>query len=81
MPKVGERVCVPLHIRLAHWNVLLTVELESETASAKVWRLYGSKADKYDTELAETWKGQTDAMLIFVSAPYRPSWESLHLSR
>jgi hypothetical protein len=59
----------------------LTVEHESETASAKVWRLYGSKADKYDTELAETWKGQTDAMLIFVSAPYRSSRESLHLSR
>ncbi|KAI0291772.1 hypothetical protein B0F90DRAFT_1610799, partial [Multifurca ochricompacta] len=34
-------------------------------ASVKVWKLYESEADKHDIELAETWKGETDAMLIF----------------
>ncbi|KAI0253373.1 hypothetical protein BJV78DRAFT_1123091, partial [Lactifluus subvellereus] len=37
-----------------------------ESASWKIWKLYESAADKHDTELAETWKGETDAMLIFV---------------
>ncbi|KAI0290963.1 hypothetical protein BC826DRAFT_955940 [Russula brevipes] len=34
-------------------------------ASTKIWKLYESAADKHDTELAGTWRGQTDAMLIF----------------
>jgi Family of unknown function (DUF6535) len=37
-----------------------------ESSSVKVWKLYESEADKHDTELAATWKGETDAMLIFV---------------
>ncbi|KAI9454503.1 hypothetical protein F5148DRAFT_426246 [Russula earlei] len=36
-----------------------------ESASSKVWKLYEVETDKYDTELAGTWKGVTDAMLIF----------------
>ncbi|KAH9959478.1 hypothetical protein BC827DRAFT_1110749, partial [Russula dissimulans] len=32
---------------------------------SKVWKLYEVEADKHDTELAETFKGVTDAMLIF----------------
>ena len=67
-----EFAFVPL-FGVAHWNVLLTAENGFELASAKVWRLYESEADKHDTELAETWKGQTDAMLIFVRAPYCPN--------
>jgi len=66
MAKVGVGLC---RLRIAHWNIPLTADNGFELASAKVWGLYESEADKYDTELAETWKGQTDAMLIFVRTP------------
>lgn len=49
----------------------LAAESEFESTSAKIWRLYESEADRHDTELAETWRGQTDAMLIFVRTLYR----------
>jgi Family of unknown function (DUF6535) len=40
-----------------------------ESDPANIWKLYESEADKHDTELASTWKGETDAMLIFVRDP------------
>jgi len=59
----------------------LAAESGFESASAKVWRLYESEADKHDTELAETWRGQTDAMLIFVRTLYRLGHEGGHPSK
>jgi len=62
-------------------NPGLTAESGFESAPTKVWRLYQSEADKYDTQLAETWRGQTDAMLIFVRTPYRLGHKGDYQSR
>jgi hypothetical protein len=67
--------------RIPLWNIPLTADHGFELASAKVWGLYESEADKYDTELAETWKGQTDAMLIFVRTPCCTNQDSRYKSR
>jgi hypothetical protein len=44
----------------------------SESASNKIWELYGTEADKHDKELTETWKEETGGMLIFVRLLRRP---------
>ncbi|KAI0263088.1 hypothetical protein BC834DRAFT_828022, partial [Gloeopeniophorella convolvens] len=41
------------------------IEAGYTPTSVKIWKLYESTADKHDTALTETWKGETDAMLIF----------------
>lgn len=35
-------------------------------AARKFWSLYVLKAEKVDKELVESWKGDTDGILIFV---------------
>lgn len=39
--------------------------------SGKLWMMYLTEAEKEDREIAERWKGDTDSILVFVSA--RPS--------
>jgi hypothetical protein len=53
-------------MRLLRARPTAAPETGFESGSAKIWKLYESEADKHDTELASTWKGETDAMLIFV---------------
>jgi hypothetical protein len=36
--------------------------------SSKIWSLYISEAEKHDRALAESWKGDMDGILIFVSS-------------
>lgn len=36
-------------------------------SSAKIWSLCLARADKYDKSLVESWKGDMDGILIFVS--------------
>ncbi|KAF8500446.1 hypothetical protein F5888DRAFT_1590070, partial [Russula emetica] len=33
----------------------------------KIWKLYGTESERYDRELVDSWKSNTDSMLIFVS--------------
>jgi hypothetical protein len=35
--------------------------------SANLWSTYLSKSDKYDKTMAQNWKSDMDAILIFVS--------------
>ncbi|KAJ7797687.1 hypothetical protein B0H14DRAFT_3547526, partial [Mycena olivaceomarginata] len=37
-----------------------------ELASAKLWAVYISEAEKYDKALVESWKSDMDGLLIFV---------------
>ncbi|KAI0283811.1 hypothetical protein BC826DRAFT_973608 [Russula brevipes] len=68
----------------AHTFVAAENEFGSASVtSTKIWKLYESAADKHDTELARMWRGQTDAMLIFVHAlarSYIPSFQILKAS-
>lgn len=36
-------------------------------ASSKIWSSYISEADRYDRAMVESWKGDMDGILIFVS--------------
>jgi hypothetical protein len=40
--------------------------LTQEAATAKLWAVYVSEAEKYDKSLVESWKSDMEAMLIFV---------------
>jgi len=33
--------------------------------STKIWKLYGTESERYDRELVDSWKSNTDSMLIF----------------
>ncbi|KAI0276691.1 hypothetical protein BGY98DRAFT_877575, partial [Russula aff. rugulosa BPL654] len=37
----------------------------------KIWKLYGIESERHDKELVDSWKSNTDSMLIFVSFIYR----------
>ena len=37
-----------------------------DLASAKLWAVYISEAEKYDKALVESWKSDMDGLLIFV---------------
>jgi hypothetical protein len=37
--------------------------------SANLWSTYLSKSEKYDKTMAQNWKGDMDAILIFVRSP------------
>jgi Family of unknown function (DUF6535) len=39
-----------------------------EPASAKLWAVYISEAEKYDKALVEGWKSDMEGLLIFVRA-------------
>ena len=39
-------------------------------SSSKLWSLYLTEADKYDKGLADTWKEDTNGILIFVRRPF-----------
>ena len=39
--------------------------------STKIWKLYGAESERRDKELVDSWKSNTDSMLIFVSFLYR----------
>ncbi|KAI0297332.1 hypothetical protein BC826DRAFT_907618, partial [Russula brevipes] len=55
--------CWPLFVYAS--LTLFHAENRSESASNKIWELYGTEADKHDKELTETWKEETGGMLIF----------------
>ncbi|KAK7038450.1 hypothetical protein R3P38DRAFT_545257 [Favolaschia claudopus] len=40
-------------------------EDDSEAATAKLWAIYASEAEKYDKALVESWKSDMEGMLIF----------------
>lgn len=44
-------------------------DAESAEATAPLWSIYVSEADRYDKALVESWKGDMSGMLIFVRAP------------
>ena len=35
--------------------------------STKIWKLYGIESERHDKALVDSWKSNTDSMLIFVS--------------
>jgi len=36
--------------------------------SGRLWMMYLTEAEKEDKEITENWKGDTDGILVFVSA-------------
>lgn len=44
--------------------------------SARVWKMYGDEAKKYDDDLITGWRESLDVLLIFVSPLSSSSWTS-----
>lgn len=47
-------------------------EAENEEACGKLWSIYIDEAERYDTRMVESWKGDMDGMLIFVRKSASP---------
>jgi hypothetical protein len=47
-------------------NLPVGINYEEEAASAKLWAVYVSEAEKYDRGLVESWKSDMEGLLIFV---------------
>ncbi|KAJ7156316.1 hypothetical protein C8R46DRAFT_1004732 [Mycena filopes] len=67
-PRTSWSQTSTLHLkaRLTSWfAALLTPCLDHEAATAKLWAVYVSEAEKYDKALVATWRSDMDGMLIF----------------
>lgn len=41
-------------------------DTENDDACERLWAIYAGEAERYDTALVESWKGDMEGMLIFV---------------
>ncbi len=55
----------------AHSNV---AEGNYGDSSDRLFSVYLSQADKFDKEQSESWKGDTEGILVFVCSPLNPVW-------
>ncbi|KAI0058155.1 hypothetical protein BV25DRAFT_1295523 [Artomyces pyxidatus] len=62
-----KRTKVTYSRTFSHWNTLLRahIGLEYVDPYIKWWAVYLNKARRYDTDLADDWKGNADGILIF----------------
>lgn len=50
-----------------------------DAAERALWNMYSEKAEKFDERLAKNWKGDLDAILIFVRSFHLDSLSAAHL--